>query len=332
MFYIVLFSAIGWLFSLIYIYSNTSSLSIQIISIFLIFFNVYNFSFYFFTNNHRRYIEYRIYSDNIMSLFLAFYYPKYCFYGYIVQAFLGLLMNFFYLNSKKTICNVLIVLIAVETFFFVLYNNEQHIQQNICNCITTILFFIFYITLKNKILLCPENRFKNVVEKTNILYRKELIESISPLNYYTQNLNEERKNKVKKILSRLLNLSNNNIINIGQAITLIKSSLSLTYTTVSNITFIQKKNKKEIKIDSYTLVLILYTIIDGLLQNKATEITIEHNNKSIVFIDNAIGIDINLEAFKKSKLKLALDLLELYNIPVVFSSTFGSGNILEIIL
>jgi hypothetical protein len=199
--------------------------------------------------------------------------------------------------------------------------------QVICNTISSILLIVFLILLKNKILLSPDIHFKNIVEKTNAIFRQEIIETISPITYYTRNLKENKQN-IDGIVLKLINLTKSKSFNLGQIITLIRASMHLTFNLPINIVFLEKLNRKSIMLDSYVLVLIMYSIIDGIVHNQATEITIEHNSNGLLIMDNGVGFDVKSKSFIKSNLKIAIDLLELYNLRVCLSTSSVGNNII----
>lgn len=321
----IISSSLCWIIAMSIIISHMSLLYVKILGTVIILTNIVSVIFYMIRSNNKKMLEFRIYSDNIMVMFLILMFPMYCFYGHFIQILLSIFINHFYLKSKNYIYKILLFLMVTETCIYLSMNKFEMNPQVICNTISSSLLIVFLILLKNKILLNPDIRFKKVVEKTNAIFRHELIETIMPINYYTKDL-KDNKQKIDGIVLKLINLTKSKSFNLGQIITLIRASICVTYNLPVNIIFIEKIHRRPIMLDSYILVLIMYSIIDAIIHNQATEITIEHNYNGILIMDNGVGFDVKSKCFTKSKLKMAIDLLELYDMRATCRSTLEVGN------
>ncbi|MDD5650693.1 MAG: hypothetical protein PHF86_09830 [Candidatus Nanoarchaeia archaeon] len=147
------------------------------------------------------------------------------------------------------------------------------------------------------------------------------------MSYYIRNLDEQNKERMQVLIEKLTCIAQNNTSNFGHLIALIRSTISYTMQKNVTISYVDQTTKT-LDIDSYTLLLVLYVIFESSISNMATEIIVKFNNKTIEIVDNSKGFDTKCKEFANSKLKSAIDLLELFDIPVIFSSIPDSGTII----
>jgi hypothetical protein len=192
-----------------------------------------------------------------------------------------------------------------------------------------LLLIIVLAVIKKKLLLNPEKRYKKILLDTNNLIKHEIIGCITPMLYYIRTLDEETKEKMERLINKLSYIAQNNTNNFGHLISIAKSTLYYTYKHPVNINLVDQTTKI-LEIDSYTLLLVLYVLFDSSVSNSASEIIVKFNNKNIDIIDNGEGFDIKSKSFLDSKLKIALELLELHDILVTFSSVIGAGTMISL--
>jgi len=322
--FIIVSSSLCWIVAMSIILTHTISLPVKIMCFFAMTINIIISIGHLHTNNIKRTLELRTYTDNILMLLLVIFFPKICFYGFLIQVLLGIIVNYFYLN-KIRIYRTLIFLIVAELCIYISISSFKFSMEVVFNTSCIVLLLSVLWIIRNKLLVSPELKFKRIVDNTNFILRREIIETVSPMSYYIRDLNDMNKSRMESLISKLINIAQNKTNNFGHLITIIRASICYNTQTPVNITLIEQATKT-INIDPYALILIMYVLFDSSVINSATEITVKYNKDEIDIIDNGQGFDLNAkENFSRTSLKTAIDLLELYNIPVKFSSAIGAG-------
>jgi hypothetical protein len=293
--------------------------------------NILTTVYHLYIENSKKSLELRIYTDNIIMLLLIFCYPEKLFYGYFIQILLSIFVTHLYLRDKIRIYKILMFLIVSEIIIYLPLCSLKFSTPFILNTLSMSLLFSFLYITKNKFLLSPEKKYKKIILDTNNLVRHQIIECITPMLYYVRNLDNPTKEKMEILITRLRYLAQDNSVNFGNMISIIKTTLITTSKHKFNITLVDQTNKP-IDIDSYTLLIILYVIFESSVSNSATEITVKFSNGKIIITDNGLGFDTKLKSFINSKLQIAIELLELYDIPVNFSTTQGVGTTISLTL
>jgi hypothetical protein len=315
--------------SILMVLTDISSTKIMAFSI--IARNVISTVCHFIIDNNKKSLELRVYTDNLIILLLIIKFPHELFYGYPVQILFSIIITHLYMRKRTRIYDILLFLSITELFIYVPICSFTFPFQLMCNTLSMLLLISVLAIIKKKLLLDPEKRYKKVLLDTNNLIKHEIIECITPMMYYIRNLDEENKEKMEQLINKLKYIAQNNTNNFGYLITIIKSTLSYTYKHGININ-LADQTTKILKIDSYTLLLVLYVIFDSLGSNSATEIVIKLNNKKIEIIGNGEGFNTKSKNFLNSKLKTAIELIELHDIPITFSSVVGTGTIITLFI
>jgi len=325
------YSPLGCIIAMSILLCFNNPITIQIILFSIIVINILTTIYHIIIENSKKSLELRIYTDNIIMLLLIICYPEKLFFGYFIQILLSILVTHLYLKDKVRIYKALMFLIISEVIIYLPLCSLKFSSNFILNTLCMLLLVIFLLITKNKFLLSPEKKYKKIIIDTNNLVRHQIIECITPMLYYIRDLDNQTKEKMEILITRLRYLAQDNSINFGHMISIIKTTLVTTSKHKFNITLVDQTNKP-IDIDSYTLLIILYVIFESSVANSATEITVKFNNSKVVITDNGIGFDTKLKSFINSKLQVAIGLLELYDIPVNFSTTQGVGTTLTLTL
>jgi hypothetical protein len=293
----------------------------------MFFLSLFLLVYYAYIRNNRKILELRICTDNLFMLILIASFPKEFFLGFQIQVLLSIITNYFYLKNKVLIHKILLCLTITEAFAFYAFCSFKPTLEVLYNtaCCSLLLAVLFIV--KNKLLLSPEDRLKKIIDSSSSLLKQEIIEIITPMTYYIQNLENTKKLKMQALITKLQNITQNKTSNFAQIISLIRPSLThnLQQNPI-NITLIEQENEI-IDLDPFLLLLTLYAFFDNSVMNSATEITVSHKKKKIEITDNGCGYDtVSHKYFLKNSLKTAIDLLELYNITVKFTITTGIGS------
>jgi hypothetical protein len=315
--------------SILLCFSNSITTKIILFSIIGI--NILTTIYHLYLDNSKKSLELRIYTDNIIILLLIVCYPEKLFFGYFIQVLLSILVTHLYLKDKVRIYKALMFLIFSEVIIYLPLCSLKFSCNFVFNTLCMLLLIIFLLVTKNKFLLSPEKKYKKIILDTNNLVRHQIIECITPMLYYVRDLDNQTKEKMEILVTRLRYLAQDNSINFGHMISIIKTTLITVSKHKFNITLVDQTNKP-IDMDSYTLLVILYVIFESSVANSSTEIVVKFNNNKITITDNGIGFDTKLKSFLNSKLHIAIELLELYDIPVNFSTTQGVGTTITLTL
>lgn len=328
---LISYSPLGCIIAMSILLCFNNPIVTQIILFSIIGINILTTIYHLYLENSKKSLELRIYTDNIIMLLLIVCYPEKLFFGYFIQVLLSIFVTHLYLKDKVKIYKALMFLIISEVVIYLPLCSLKFSSNFILNTLCMLLLIIFLFVTKNKFLLSPEKKYKKIIIDTNNLVRHQIIECITPMLYYIRDLDNQTKEKMEILITRLKYLAQDNFINFEHMISIIKTTLITTSNYKVNITLVDQTNKP-IGIDSYTLLIILYVIFESSVANSATEITVKFNNDKIVILDNGLGYDIKLKSFINSKLKVAIELLELYDIPVNFSTTQGVGTAVTLTL
>jgi len=299
---------------------------IRIIASLTILLNLSSTIFCLQNDNKKQSLEIRIYVDNLSVLFLVIMFPKLLFYGYPIQVLFSVLITYCYLRKRTRVYDVLIYLSIAETVLYCILALDYPVLL-LCNSVSMVLLISILFLLRQRLKLDPGTKFKRILLETNKILKHEIIQCITPMSYYIRNLDEQNKERMQVLIEKLTCIAQNNTSNFGHLITLIRSTISYTMQKNVTISYVDQTTKT-LDIDSYTLLLVLYVIFESSISNMATEIIVKFNNKTIEIVDNSKGFDTKCKEFANSKLKSAIDLLELFDIPVIFSSIPDSGTII----
>jgi hypothetical protein len=173
-------------------------------------------------------------------------------------------------------------------------------------------------------MLDPEKKYKKIILDTSTIINHQIIECISPMLYYINDLDEDKKEKMERLLTKLRYIAQNRSNNFSQIISMVKGTLLNVTDHVINVSLVDQTTRI-IDVDSYTLLLVIYTLFSSSISNRATDIIVKFSNKKIEIIDNGVGLDVRSKKFKGTNMKIALGLLELRDIPVKVSSVAGAG-------
>jgi hypothetical protein len=304
---------------------NTTPIKIAAVSVIAI--NIVSTIYHILRDNCKKSLELRIYTDNLIVLILIILFPKQLFYGYAIQILFSVIITQLYLRRRIIIYDILLYLSVAEMIIYIPLSSFNLFPQLICNTMLMLLLILVIIVIKNKLLLDPEKKYKKILLDTNNIIKHEIIECITPMMYYIRELDVPNKEKMERLINKLKYIAqNNNNSNFGYLITIIKTTMSFVHKQEVSINFVDQTTKN-VEIDSYTLLLILYVLFDSSISNSATNIIVKFDNRKIEVIDNGSGFDIKSEVFNRSKLKIALELLDLHDIPVILSSVMGTGTI-----
>jgi len=303
---------------------STTSVITTIIAYFVIATSIATSIYHLKTEDIRRSLELRIYSDNIIVLFLISQFPEDLFFGYTIQILFSILITHLYLKNKIKMYNILMFLILTEiTLYFPLCSLNISCKF-VYNTLSMLLLFSVLIAVKRKLMLDPEKKYKKIIMDTNVIINHQIIECISPMLYYIRDLDEDRKEKMERLITKLKYIAQNRSNNFAQIISMVKGTLlNVTHHTF-NVTLVDQTTRI-IDLDSYTLLLVIYTLFNSSVSSSATDIIVKFSNKQIEIIDNGHGFDVKSKKFENTNLKIALGLLELRDIPVKVSSIIGAG-------
>jgi hypothetical protein len=328
---LILSTSFVWTVAMSILLYLSESTPTKVIAFTIIGINVLTTAYHLITDNGKKSIELRVYADNIIVLLLIARFPKDFFYGYSIQILLSMFIAHLYLKNKTRVYKILILLIVTEMAIYFPLCSLKPSCQLLYNSLSMLLLLSVMIVIKNKLLLSPEKKYGKIISGTNNIIRHQIIECITPMYYYIRDLDESKKDKMERLITKLKYIAQNNTNNFGYIVSILKSTLHTLSKQKFNITLIDQTTKI-IEIDSYTLLLVMYVICDTAINNQASEIAIKFTNKEIEINDNGSGFNIDSSNFKKSSLKTAIDLLQLYDFDVKYHSVIGAGTTIKILI
>lgn len=322
--YLILFSSFSWIIAMSILLCFNSSSTTVIVSYFVIAINIVTSIYHIKTEDIRRSLELRIYSDNLIVLILISQFPKDLFFGYTIQILFSIFITHLYLRNKVRMYNILMFLILTEIVLYLPLCSLKMSYQFIYNTTSMLLLFLVLFIVKKKIMLDPEKKYKKIILDTNTIINHQIIECISPMFYYIRDLDEDKKEKMERLITRLKYIAQNRSNNFAQIISMVKGTLLNVTDYTINVTLVDQTTRI-IDLDSYTLLLVIYTLFNHSISSMATDIIVKFSNRKIEIIDNGVGLDVKSKKFESTNMKIALGLLELRDIPVKVSSVAGAG-------
>lgn len=314
---LIIGSSLCWLFVFAAMFKTLDDPILKAVALIIILANIIASIFYFKVNDIQKNLELRIYTDHLCVILTIMIFPI-CFFGFYLQVLLSLMVNHFYLKNKICIYKFLIFTTVFEIILCCVACSLKITQEVICNAVALVALAFIIFVIKNK-LVNSENKYKQIVDNVQKLFKCQVIDAITPMYYYIHNLDEFNKARMTSLINRLKNIAQESDSNFGKMITLVRSSLFSTDKPV-NITFIND-SIEEIKMDSFALLLSLYVIFDCSVASNASEITVKFDSKQIIITDNGEGF----EKRAKPQLSIACELFELFDISIKISSVFGTG-------
>lgn len=328
---LILSTSLGWTIAMSLLLLFNNSLLTKIVAYTIITINVLTTVYHLVAENHKKSLELRIYADNLIVLLLIVRFPHDFFYGFSIQISLSIIIAHLYLKNKARVYKILILLIITEIAVYLPICSLKVSCNFIYNTVSMLLILSVLLVVKNRLLLCPEDKYKKIIMGANNIIRHEIIECISPMQYYIRDLDEDKKEKMTRLINKLNYVAQNTTNNFGYIISLIKSTLHNISNKDFNISLVDQTTKI-IEFDSYILLIIMYVIVDCSIYNQASEIVVKFNNKEIEVTDNGYGHDLNSKQFEDSILKKAIDLIKLYDFSVKVTSVINAGTTIKILL
>lgn len=319
---LILTTSLGWTTAMSILFYFTDSVPTKLVAFSIIGINVLTAIYHLIVENHKKSLELRIYTDNLMVLLLIFRFPEDLFYGYSIQIILSMIIIHLYLRNKARVYKILTFLILTELIIYFPLCSFKSFYPILYNTLSMLLLLTVLVVIKNKLLLDPEDKYKEIVTGTNNIVKHQIIDCITPMSYYIRDLGDNKKEKMERLITKLRYIAQNNTNNFGYIVSILKATLHSISKQSFNITLIDQTTKI-IERDSYTLLLVMYVICNAALANSASEITIKFTNNGIEIKDNSKGFDIKSESFKSSKIKTALDLLRLHDFEVKVTSVIN---------
>ncbi|MDD5649413.1 MAG: hypothetical protein PHF86_03200 [Candidatus Nanoarchaeia archaeon] len=317
---LIIGSSITWIVGMCFLLKSIDTPIVKLFSFIIIIINLCSSIYYLKTNSFKKTLELRSYTDNIAVILLTIMFPSF-FYGYHIQLLLSVIVNYFYLKSKHHIYKILIFLTLIETIcYFVITYMQKMMFEVVFNCLTTLFLAFVLFIIKDKLLINSEIKYKKIIDNVNEIFKHQITNTITPMYYYIDKLNEPNRTKMICLVDKLKNIAQSKNTNFGKIITLVKSSILYTSGKNINITLVDQVNKN-IDVDSFYLLLIIYVLFDCSINSNSTEIIVKFNNTKIDIIDNGI---IHKKCFYFESAKELLDLL---NIPSKILSSHNGTKI-----
>lgn len=328
---LILSTSLGWTIAMSILLFFTNSIVTKTIAFSIIGINVLTTAYHLIFENNKKSLELRIYADNLIVLLLISRFPHEFFFGYSIQVSLSIIIAHLYLKNKARIYKLLILLIITEIAIYLPLCSLKFSYHFIYNTLSMLLTLSVLLIIKNKLLLDPENKYKKIINETNSLINHQIIECITPMPYYIRDLDSPQKERMERLINKLKYIAQNSTNNFGSIISIIRSTLHSLSNQNFNINLVDQTTKV-IEFNSYTLLIIMYVIIESSVSNSASEIIVKFNNKEIEVTDNGRGYDTQNKYFEETNLKKAINLLSLYDFPVKVNSIVGTGTTIKILI